>query len=83
MTSGNVVSDSSIVVVRADRAEQMRLYDSLPLRWRRLIDDLPVPQDLREVVAVLARFGEVVGYGLIVETYKGQYPGWTPSGEGG
>ena len=78
MPSHNVVGDSNIRVVRADRLEQLALYDSLPRRWRQLVDSLPVPQDLREVEAVRRRFGEEAGFDLIVQTYREQYPGWSP-----
>lgn len=80
---GNISPDENIIIKEVSRAEQMRLYDSLPLRWRQLVDDLPVPQDLREVVAVREMFGDEVGYGLVLETYREQFPRWTPSGASG
>jgi hypothetical protein len=78
MAKGNVIGDGNIRVVRADRAEQLDLYDSLPRRWRRLVDSLPVPQDVREVNQVLEKFGDEAGFDLIVGVYKMQYPGWSP-----
>ncbi len=77
--SGNASPDPNITVLSADRTEQLEIYDSLPRRWRRLIDDLPVPQDLHEVAAVMEKFGESAGYKLIVDIYQQQYPGWRPT----
>lgn len=74
----NVVSDSHIRVLAVNRQEQLDLYDSLPKRWRVLVDSLPVPQDLREVVQVRQWFGDKDGFELIVKTYQEQYPRWRP-----
>lgn len=78
MPAHNATGDSNIRVVSADRAEQLRLYDALPRHWRQLVDSLPVPQDLREVSAVRAKFGEERGYQLICQVYQEQYPSWHP-----
>ncbi len=77
MPADNITPDPNIVVLSVDRQEQFDIYDSLPRRWRQLIDSLPVPQDLREVEAVRKRFGEKRGFDLIVSVYRDQYPTWT------
>ena len=52
-----------------DVAEQMRLYDVLPERWRNLVDTLPIEQDMRTVTQYLGRLGDDRGFRLIVENF--------------
>jgi hypothetical protein len=75
--NGNVTSDSHVKVLTVDLGEQFDLYDRLPARWKQIVDSLPVKQDLREVEAIRARFGDKEGFDLIVKTYQQQYPGWS------
>ncbi len=83
MKKDNIGDDSNpnLRIVPANRQQQLDLYDSLPRRWRQLVDSLPVPQDLREVEAVRRQFGEERGFDLIVSVYRDQYPTWTLSKE--
>lgn len=74
--SDNVAPDDFTRSVPASRSEQLSLFDSLSPAWKRLVDSLPVKQDLREVIAVREKFGLEHGYELICETYEQQYPGW-------
>lgn len=78
MPAHNAKADPHTRVLAVNRQEQLDLYDSLPRQWQILVDSLPVPQDLREVAQVRARFGDEAGYQLIVKTYQEQYPRWRP-----
>lgn len=75
----NVSAGNRVLV---DREAELRIYDALPTRWRRLVDSLPIPQRLASIQEYRSQLGNEVGYDRVVEVFSQRFPGWTPPSSG-
>ena len=73
---GNASDENSFAV---NIQEQFQLMESFPDSIKRLVWEAPIPMDLREVKAVLVKFGEGKALDLIVCVLQDAYPGWRMS----
>ena len=65
-----------------DRKDQLKIFDSLPKKWRYLINNLPSDQNIASVKHYLDVLGEVNGYNKIIEIFKQKFPEWDLDKEG-
>lgn len=78
MTSKSNTPDDASGLIYTDREKQLLVYDALPVEFCRLIDSLPENPDAREVQQVIDRWGSANALVLIVQHWRGKYPGWEP-----
>jgi hypothetical protein len=77
---GMILFRGTQVVV--DRDTELRVYDALPTKWRRLVDSLPIPQSVSKIQEYRSALGDKAGYDRIVEVFSQKYPGWVPPDSG-
>jgi hypothetical protein len=70
-------SASAGEVLTVNLLEQFQVYDSLPSRFRELVDLAPVPVDCRDVAGALAAMGYEAAHGAICAILEAQFPGWS------
>lgn len=74
-----IIGNASGEAFAVSREAQMAIYDELPPRWRRLVGQLPSPQDLT-VVQQLRRSlaSDDEAFAEVIRQFKLKYPGWSP-----
>jgi hypothetical protein len=55
---------------------EMALYDALSPRFRRLIDEAPIEQQVLELTLVIRQHGPERAYSLVCDLWERNYPGW-------
>lgn len=62
--------------VQVNLNEQLEIYDSLPARIRRLVDQAPRKQEMKTVKNFVDVLGEQPALEEIVRQWETRFPGW-------
>lgn len=65
-----------VVLEEMSIEEAMRVYDSLPPRFRELYDSMPMKMNPVEFGQVIQTYGYEAGYVVIKDLINSLFPGW-------
>jgi hypothetical protein len=66
---------------RVSNRTSFAIYESLPPGWKRLVDSLPIKQDMEKIDEYYHLLGPEEGYERVVTVFRVKFPGWQPPNE--